>query len=108
MTKLVKTPRDIAKTIVDNFADLMLPKEEALKELEFMINQRFAQLEEYYKALEPIDEKEFIRWLITSRDSLKKITLKGRGNLEDSTYTKIIRRELARDFCAKFGIKKEG
>ena len=39
MTKPVKTPREIAKTIVDNFADLMLSKEEALKELEFMINQ---------------------------------------------------------------------
>ena len=34
MTKPVKTPREIAKTIVDNFADLMLPKEKALKELE--------------------------------------------------------------------------
>ena len=33
--------RDRAKIIVDKYADLMLPKEERLNELEFMIREAF-------------------------------------------------------------------
>jgi len=41
-----KVPKNIAKIIVDKFADLMLPEKERLNELEFMITQA---MDDFYK-----------------------------------------------------------
>ncbi len=42
--KAIKEAKDTPKTIVDKYADLMLPPKERLDELEWMIKQSFAKV----------------------------------------------------------------